>query len=108
MTDDEPRPIGEALAAVARDLGLADPTRAAALADGWPKIVGPAVAAHSTAAGLRAGTLTVLVDSPAWATEIAALESQILVRITEEVGGGACSAIRVRVDPDAMGARHRP
>lgn len=103
--DDAPRPIGEALAAVARGLGLGDPARAGAAIERWPEVVGPALAVHSKARGLRDGTLTVVVDAPAWATQIVALEARILERLASAVGDGACRALRVRVDPEAFGGR---
>jgi len=103
--DDDPRPIGEALAAVARGLGLGDPARAGAAVERWPEVVGPALAAHTEARGLRDGTLTVVVDGPAWATQVVALESRILEGLAAVVGDGACRALRVRVDPGAFRGR---
>ncbi len=103
--DGGPAPIGDALRSVARDLGLDDPARTGALLAAWPGIAGPAVAAHSTPHSLRGGTLTVLVDAPVWATQIAALESRLLDRIADEVGGGLCTALRVKVDPGTLRQR---
>ena len=71
----EPVSIGDAAALVGDELGLAEPLVFSRLVEAWPELVGPAIAAHSRVRSVRNGTIEVLVDSPAWASEFRYLES---------------------------------
>jgi predicted nucleic acid-binding Zn ribbon protein len=65
----------------------------------WPELVGEAVAAHARPRSLRAGTLVVAVDEPAWATQLRWLEADLVGRLTEVLGEGQIDRIDVRVLP---------
>jgi predicted nucleic acid-binding Zn ribbon protein len=97
--DDEPRPIGPA---VDRFVGRFGGVRAAtldAVFSHWEEAVGPAVAAHTKPLSLRAGTLVVAVDNPAWATQLRLLHGELLARLAGVAGEGAVTALEVRVRP---------
>jgi len=88
----EPRSVGESLGRVSAALGI-DP----ALLVEWPQLVGPALAAHTRPRALRAGTLVVAVDDPAWATQLRWLEADLVARLGELVGPDRVVRIEVRV-----------
>jgi len=71
---------------------------AATLFSRWGEICGPAVAKHARPIRLTAGTLEVVVDHPAWATELRMQSSTILARVTEAAGETADRLV-VRVRP---------
>lgn len=94
--------IGEAVAMVGRELGLAEPEAFTAVTTAWPELVGEAVAAHSRVRSIRDGLLDVGVDSPAWATPMRYLETDLVERASQLLGPGVVTAVRVSVEgPDA-------
>jgi predicted nucleic acid-binding Zn ribbon protein len=88
----DPRKVGESLDRVAASLGL-DP----GLLTRWPELVGEGVAEHTRPRGLRDGTLVVLVDDPAWATQLRWLEADLVTRLGELLGPDRVRRIEVRV-----------
>jgi hypothetical protein len=99
----EPVSIGDAAALVGDELGLAEPRSFARLVDSWSEVVGDAVAQHSRARGVRNGVLEIVVDAPAWATQLRYLEADLVERASRLVGPGVVSAVRVSVDPGPSG-----
>lgn len=99
MTSDEPRPIGESLAFVTRNLGIARPADAAALLDAWPTLVGDALAQHTRPASLRNATLTIEVDDGTWGAPLKYLGDTLIERANEVLGAPSISAVRVVVRP---------
>ena len=95
----EPVSIGDAAALVGNELGLAEPRSLAALSGSWTSVVGDAVAQHSRPRGVRNGVLEILVDAPAWATQLRYLEADLVDHASRLVGPGVVSAVRVSVDP---------
>ncbi len=95
----DPVPLGEALAAIGAELGLADPGVVGTLAAQWAELVGPALATSARLRALRGDVLTVAVDSGAWATQLRYLERALLDRIAELVGVGVVREVRVVVEP---------
>lgn len=91
----EPRALSDALGEVARGLGLPDPKALDAVSRAWPMLVGEAISAHSRTRSLREGVLTVVVDSPAWATQLRYLEAEVVRRVGSLA---AVNALRVIVD----------
>ena len=75
---DEPTSLGDALAAVGRELGMSATGAVTALARRWPEVVGDDVAEHAHPSSVRDGVLTVVVDGPIWATQLRYLEAVIL------------------------------
>ena len=99
----DPVPISDALAEVGADLGLAAPGVLAALTERWVDVVGPAVAPNARLRALRGSTLTVAVETGAWATQLRYLEAEMLARIGEIVGRDAIDTVRVVVAPRERG-----
>lgn len=60
----------------------------------WPELVGEAVARHSEAIGVMDKTLLVVVDSPAWMTQLAFLKDQLLEKVDKHIGPGRLTDIR--------------
>ena len=94
----EPVSIGDAAALVGDELGLAEPRSFARLIDAWNDVVGDAIAQHSHPRGVRNGVLDIVVDAPAWATELRYLEADLVERASRLLGPGVVSAVRVSVD----------
>jgi predicted nucleic acid-binding Zn ribbon protein len=94
---DEPVPLRDAVAAVGRELGLASPDVVATLIARWRDVVGPAIAEHAQVRSVRAGECTIVVDGPAWATQIRYGSSDLMARVNECCGEGSVTSIRVVV-----------
>ncbi len=101
---DEPIQLGDSLHSVVRGLRpettVSGPSASAASLGGvfgrWEQAVGAAVAAHVQPVKLDGTTLVVLVDDPAWATQLKFLESTLRERLLE-VAGARIERIDVRV-----------
>jgi predicted nucleic acid-binding Zn ribbon protein len=93
----EPVQLGEAVAAVGRELGMPAPDALATLAAAWPEIVGDAVVSHAIVRSVRDGVCTIAVDGPGWATQLRYAEQQIVERANRCCGPGVVTAIRVVV-----------
>ena len=95
----EPRQIGAELADVLRARGWDGRLAAARVVARWPEVVGDAVAAHCQPSRLEAdGTLHVVADSAAWATQLAYLHGKLLDRLGAECGPGVVRRIQVRAN----------
>jgi predicted nucleic acid-binding Zn ribbon protein len=97
---DEPRPVGESLAAVARQLGLSTPAQLAAVFGDWVGVVGPVLAAHSRPDRIFNRELVVVVDEPAWATELRFLGTDIAAKINAVSGAEVVTSVVVWVSRD--------
>jgi predicted nucleic acid-binding Zn ribbon protein len=103
----EPRAIGAELADVLRARGWDDRLAAARVVARWPAVVGDAVAAHCHPSHLdEDGTLQVVADSAAWATQLTYLQGKLLDRIATECGAGLVRRIQVRTSEGR--SRRRP
>ena len=81
MTDSRKKPsaVGDVLAGVLREAGLADRVRQAAVIPEWPRLVGPGIAKATEPLHVTAdGTLFVAVTTNAWMTELSLLEPELL------------------------------
>jgi predicted nucleic acid-binding Zn ribbon protein len=93
----DPRPIGAELAAVLRSRGWEDRLVAARVLARWPAVVGEAVAQHCQPSRLEPdGTLLVVADSAAWATQLAYLRGTLLDRLAAVCGPGVVTDVQVR------------
>jgi predicted nucleic acid-binding Zn ribbon protein len=93
----EPRPIGAELADVLRARGWDGRLAAARVVARWPEVVGEAVAAHCQPSRLEEdGTLQVVADSAAWATQLTYLQAKLLDRLAATCGRGVVRHIQVR------------
>ncbi|MDF0529394.1 DUF721 family protein [Tsukamurella sp. 8F] len=71
----------------------------------WETVVGPEVAEHATATGLRDRTLYVSAESTAWATQLRLMQSQLLAKINAAVGQGVVTRLNI-TGPAAPSWRH--
>jgi predicted nucleic acid-binding Zn ribbon protein len=93
----EPRAIGAELADVLRARGWHGRLAAARVMARWPDVVGEAVAAHCQPGRLDAdGTLQVVADSAAWATQLSYLQGTLLDRLGATCGPGLVRQIQIR------------
>jgi predicted nucleic acid-binding Zn ribbon protein len=60
----------------------------------WPEIAGAKTAARTRAVEVERSTLVVVVDSPAWMTQLRFLKPQLLKKIEMRVGRGLVKDIR--------------
>ncbi len=95
----EPRPVGESLDRLTASLGAPPVTVLAELFASWPSLVGETVAAHARPRSLHHGTLVVVVDDPAWATQLRWLEADLLNRLAEVAGEGEVTRLHIRTGP---------
>ena len=94
----DPTPIGRSLDRVTKSLGMANSDELRGVFGRWPELVGEQVAAHARPRSLRDGALVVVVDDPAWATQLKWLEADLLARLREVVGEGVVHRLEVRVN----------
>ena len=88
-------PVGEALSAVAAELGLGDHDSDAyvKVVAAWAALVGADGAAHSRPSSLHDGRLTIGVDDPAWAARLRFLETEIRASVNRSVGPGTVQRV---------------
>ena len=100
-----PRPVGDALRSVRRELGLGEPGELDELAAAWPALVGAMLADHAHVRALREGSSR---SSPTprwasqlrfreWASQLRYLDQVLVERITAELPGVAVRQVRVAV-----------
>ena len=92
--------IGDQVEAIVTDRGWDVDVAAGSVMGRWPQIVGVELAAHAAPVTFEDGVLTVRCDSTAWATQLRLMQSQLLARITEDVGAGVVVELRI-VGPTA-------
>jgi len=94
---EEPVPLRDAIAAVGRELGLGSPDVLTTLNARWLEIVGPAIADHAQVRSVRDGECTIVVDGPAWATQLRYGSGDLIARVNERCGEGSVTSVRVVV-----------
>jgi predicted nucleic acid-binding Zn ribbon protein len=95
--DTGPRSLDASLDRVSAQLGLGDSAGIGRLFSRWEEIVGPAVAAHVRPVRIDASSLVVVVDHPAWATQVRHLGEDLLDRVSEATEGPRPARLEVRV-----------
>lgn len=103
----DPAPVGRAVDELVTERAWASTLRAAGIEARWAQIVGAEVAAHCRPERLERGVLHCVAESTAWATQMRWLSTQLLDRITAEVGPGVVARLQVR-GPTAPDWRHGP
>lgn len=97
----EPRSVGESLRSVTASFGSRG--RAIDLSERWATAVGEAIATHSRPERLDGGRLVVVVDDPAWASELRYHSSRILAALNDgpeaAEGSMTITELHFRVDP---------
>jgi predicted nucleic acid-binding Zn ribbon protein len=92
---EEPRPVGDALARIRRELGTPEPSQLERIRATWPELVGELLAAHSVPLHLRDGILRIGVDDPAWAGQFRYLTDGLVTELAERVPNAAILDISV-------------
>lgn len=95
--DSGPVPIRKGLEQLMAGLGAPEIDASTAIVDSWPEIVGPELAKGVVAVAVRGRELIVRVDDPAWASQVAWLEAQLLDRINNLVGPGRVTSVKATV-----------
>mgnify|MGYP000878732111 CR=1 FL=1 len=96
-SENSPRLIRQSLERLLHGLGAPDIKAVTTLVERWPEVVGPELASGIKAVAVRGSELVVKVEDPAWASQIAWLESRLLERITDLVGPGRITVVKARV-----------
>ncbi len=91
----DPAPLGDAVQALARQLGWRQPLSIGGVVGRWREVVGDQIADHCVPETFEDGVLVVRTDSTAWATQIRLLTPQLDRRLAEEVGEGVVTSIKV-------------
>ncbi len=103
-----PRPVAESLDRVTRAFGAPRARVLAALFSRWETVVGHEIAEHAAPRSLRDGVLVVLVDQPAWATQLRYLAPELLARIRAAGAGSAVTELQIRVATRVGSTREAP
>ena len=104
---EDPRPVGDALRAVRRQLGTPAPSVFERVRAAWPELVGDALARHSDPIHLRAGVLRIRVDDPAWGGQFRYLTDTLVAGLAERVPDAAIREISVTGRPEDAGPADR-
>jgi predicted nucleic acid-binding Zn ribbon protein len=103
----EPKRVGESLDRVTKRIGAPTSSVLAAVFSRWEAVVGSEVAAHAKPSSLRDGVLVIVVDQPAWATQLKYLSADLLSRIEAATGRSEVSRIHIKVSGEAVSRRSR-
>ena len=79
--------FGDALERTLRDNELKEPLRPRTAAAIWADVVGPEIAAATTAETVRSGVLFVRVKSNVWSNELTFYKQDIVTRLNKRLGG---------------------
>lgn len=91
----KPSPIGDVLAGVLRDTGLAARVEQAGIIPEWPTLVGAQIATVTDPKSIAAdGTLFVAVTTNAWMNELSLMEPELLRALNAKEGRLAIKRIR--------------
>jgi predicted nucleic acid-binding Zn ribbon protein len=92
---DRPSPLGDVLANLLKESGLAERVEQAAVVPEWPALVGPAISAVTEPLLVTSdGTLFVAVRTNAWMTELSLMEPELLRAINAKEGRAPVRRIR--------------
>jgi predicted nucleic acid-binding Zn ribbon protein len=93
----EPRPLSEAIAALADR--LAPQTTLAEVQRVWPEVVGPMIAAQADPTTERDGVLAVTCSSAVWAQELDLMGPDLVGRLNAALGADAVRSLRCSSAP---------
>jgi predicted nucleic acid-binding Zn ribbon protein len=91
----DPVRVGDAIRHIVDASGWRERLAVGRLRDGWPRVVGDQIAAHSTPLKLSAGVLLVRAEPGAWASEIALLAAGVATKADAFLGGGLVTEVKV-------------
>lgn len=92
----EPRPLPEVLDQVLAGLGVPSADAVVTISERWNDLIGSEVAAHVRPMAVDHGRLTMVADSPAWASHVRWAEADLLRRLGALIGPGVITAIAIR------------
>lgn len=98
-----PRTVSHQLDRLLKGLGAPSSRTVAGIGERWEEVVGAQLAGHTRPLRVRAGVLVVIVDDPAWASEVRWLGDQLAARAREILNDGSIKKIEVRVDARGTG-----
>ena len=96
--DPGPRPVRASLDRVVRRFGGGHSSAALTTVFArWADIAGAQIAAHARPRSLAEGVLVIVVDDPAWATQLTYLTTDLARRCRECTGDDSVTKVEVRV-----------
>jgi predicted nucleic acid-binding Zn ribbon protein len=91
----KPSALGDVLAGVLRDSGVAERVEQAGLIPEWPTLVGPQIASVTEPMSITAdGTMFVQVTTNAWMNELSMMEPELLRALNAKPGRVPVKRIR--------------
>lgn len=96
-SDDGPQPVRASLDRVVRRFSGQNSSALTTVFARWLDIAGAQIAAHAKPRSLTDGTLVVVVDDPAWATQLTYLGADLARRACEFAGENSVRRVEVRV-----------
>jgi len=91
----KPSALGDVLANVLRDTGVAERVEQAGLIPEWPALVGPQIALVTEPMSITAdGTMFVQVTTNAWMNELSMMEPELLRALNAKQGRAPVKRIR--------------
>jgi predicted nucleic acid-binding Zn ribbon protein len=100
--------LSESLAQLSRRIGTAPPDTLAQVFARWAETVGETIAAHARPERIDGHALVVTVDSPAWASHLRTLATELLSKLSEAAGEGAPTTLVIRVRAIGRGSGAQP
>ncbi|MEY4102523.1 MAG: hypothetical protein RIR88_657 [Actinomycetota bacterium] len=103
----DPRGLGNVLENLTQDLGWKPALSKSEVLVAWPELVGPDIAARTTAVGIEENTLTVVCESTAWATQLRLMSSEVLTKLIQSFPDSGVTSIRFQ-GPNAPSWKRGP
>jgi len=94
-------PISPLMKAMSKNLGLEKEIALFRLKEGWPDVVGPAIASHTTPQAIRYHAMTLNVDGAAWLHELSFLKEEIRQKINRQLGTNVVRSLHLKIGPVA-------
>lgn len=92
----DPKPLSETLKTLVRSRGWTAPVAVGSVVSRWDQLVGEAIAEHCRPSSFEDGTVQVVCDSTAWATNLKLMKSTIMEVFDQELGTGIVTEIDIR------------
>lgn len=92
----DPMLVGTAIRRLVADRGWEGTTAAALVLANWDRLVGRDVAQHCQPVSLTGGTLVLVAQSSAWATQLRLLSRTLQARLATQVGEGVVTSLVIR------------
>lgn len=91
----DPLMVSSTMASLFRDRGWVQEVSVGGVVGRWRDVVGDQIADHCTPETFADGVLVVRTDSSAWAQQLKMLAPQLVRRMSEDVGEGVVTDVRV-------------